>query len=910
MTLKKTFLCLFFYLITFFASAKGLTLTDLKTNYKTNPIGLDVSLVRLSWKLTTDLNETFQKNYEIRISTNESDLQKNKNLLWTSGKVESEQSVNVTYTGPALQAKTRYYWQVRVIDNHKGDSGWSTIQFFETGLLKPTDWQANWIELGSPTDGKVGSAPIFAKNFDVSKTITSARLYITSHGLYEANINGKRVGNEFFTPGWTSYNKRLQYQVYDVTSMLKVGANFTSVTVGDGWYRGNLEFNHKRNLYGKEVALLYQLEVKYTDGTTSLIASDGAWKSSLAGPIKKSDIYNGETYDANLIQAVPNLTKSDWLMAKVANYGKENLIASVGPPVIKHEEFVPLSIVKTPKGETVIDFGQNLVGWVKLTIGGAKGDTITLNHAEVLDAAGNFYTDNLRNAKQENKYILTGAKTDELEPHFTFQGFRYVKISGYKGVITKDNLKAIAIYSDMKPTGSFSSSNALVNQLQHNIQWGQKGNFVDVPTDCPQRDERLGWTGDAQVFFSTAAFNMDVSGFFSKWLADLKADQHPSGNVPVVIPDVRTINNAGSAGWADVSTIIPWNYYLAYGDKDLLARQYSSMKAWVGYVTSISKDNLWNSGPHYGDWLFYSVNDDRDGKSAITDKFLIAQIYYAASTQNVINAAKVLGNDADIAKYEALLKDIKAAFMKEYVTASGRLTSSSQTAYVLALNFDMLPENLRSQAAKRLVDNITLYKNHLTTGFLGTPYLCHVLSRFGYTDVAYKLLLQDTYPSWLYPVKKGATTIWERWDGIKADGTFQAISMNSFNHYAYGAIGDWMYKTMVGINYEAENPGYKKILIAPKLGGNFTNASGSLETPYGKIKSEWKIEGDKFIFDVTIPANTKATIQLPSSSKSAVKENIGGIQKKIDDTATGNPGKDIAVEVGSGIYHFEYQLTK
>jgi alpha-L-rhamnosidase len=908
MTFKKNTLFLFLLLITGLTNAKGLTLTDLQTNYKTNPLGLDISLVRFGWKLISDVDETFQKNYEIRIATNENDLLEGKNLVWTSGQVTSQQSVNVTYKGPVLQAKTRYYWQVRVTDNHKNNSGWSKVQFFETSLLTPKDWQASWIEMATPTVGKVGPAPIFAKQFDLTKKVKSARLYITSHGLYEANINGQKVGHEYFTPGWTSYHKRLQFQSYDVTSLLKTGANQTAVTVGDGWYRGNLEFNNKRNLYGKEVALLYQLEVKYVDGTSQTIASDDSWKSSLAGPIKKSDIYNGETFDANLFQANLDLHSGTWLAVKVVNYGKENLISPVGPPVTQHEEFTPINIIKTPKNETVIDFGQNLVGWVKLTIGGKKGDTITLNHAEVLDAAGNFYTENLRNAKQENKYVLTGKSIDILEPHFTFQGFRYVKISGHRGAITKDNLKAIAIYSDMKPTGTFTSSNQLVNQLQHNIQWGQKGNFVDVPTDCPQRDERLGWTGDAQVFFSTAAYNMDVTGFFSKWLADLKADQHASGNIPVVIPDVRAINNAGSAGWADVSTIIPWNYYLAYGDKDLLSRQYESMKAWVGYVKGISKDNLWNSGPHYGDWLFYSVNDDRDGKSAITDKFLIAQIFYAASTQNVINAAKVLGNDTDVATYQRLLHDIKNAFMREYVTSSGRLTSNSQTAYVLALYFDMLPENLRAQAAKRLVDNISLYKNHLTTGFLGTPYLCHVLSRFGYTDVAYQLLLQETYPSWLYPVKKGATTIWERWDGIKADGSFQAISMNSFNHYAYGAIGDWMYKNIAGINFTEDNPGYKKILISPKLGGQFTHVAGSLETLYGLVKSDWKLNEDKFSLDVIIPANTSATIVLPSSSKSAIKTD-SGIQKLID-ASSKNGNKDLSLTVGSGKYHFEYFLTK
>jgi alpha-L-rhamnosidase len=899
---KKIILLFVAAFISHLAFAQKISVSDLKVNYKTNPIGIDTTLVRFSWKLKAVTKQTVQKSYEIKVYTSD------KAIVWHN-KVESDQSVNVHYAGAALKAKTRYYWQVRVVDNYKNTSAWSEVNFFETSMLNKTDWTASWIETTTPTDGKVGPTPMFAKQFDVNGEIKSARLYITSHGLYEATLNGKRVGDELFTPGWTSYNKRLQYQTYDVSSLLKKGINSTLVTIGDGWYRGNLEFNNKRNLYGKEVALLYQLEINLTNGSKIVVNSDGTWKSSMAGAIKKSDIYNGETFDARLIPSTINLNATDWQLVKEVDHDKGNLVVPLGPAVVKHETFVPLNIIKTPKGETVIDFGQNLVGWVKLSIKGNNGDTITLNHAEVLDKEGNFYVENLRNAKQENKYILTG-KDDLLEPHFTFQGFRYVKITGYKGTLAKSNLSAIAIYSDMKPTGAFTSSNTLVNQLQHNIQWGQRGNFLDVPTDCPQRDERLGWTGDAQVFFSTAAFNMDVSGFFSKWLADLKVDQHANGNVPVVIPDVRKPANAGSAGWADVSTIIPWNYYLAYGDKDLLARQYASMKAFVDYVRSISKDNLWNSGPHYGDWLFYSVNDDRDGKSALTEKYLIAQIFYAASTQNVINAAKVLKNEEDVTKYEALLSIIKTAFMKEYVTPSGKLTSNSQTAYVLALNFDMLPENIRVQAAARLVENIKQYNNHLTTGFLGTPYLCHVLSRFGYADVAYKLLLQETYPSWLYPVKMGATTIWERWDGIKTDGSFQAISMNSFNHYAYGAIGDWMYKTVAGINYNADEPGYKKITIAPKPGGNFTNASAKLETLYGEVMSSWKLVDNKFTLDVIIPTNTSANIILPSSANARVTDSGQDIEKLNYIKIMGLNGNEKTLNVGSGTYHIEYSLLK
>jgi alpha-L-rhamnosidase len=444
----------------------------------------------------------------------------------------------------------------------------------------------------------------------------------------------------------------------------------------------------------------------------------------------------------------------------------------------------------------------------------------------------------------------------------------------------------------------------MLNQLQHNIQWGQKGNFLDVPTDCPQRDERLGWTGDAQAFSRTASYNMGVHNFFSKWLKDVAADQAEDGMVPFVVPNVLGPKAGGSAGWSDVSTIIPWNMWLVYGDPKILEDQYISMKAWVHYMKNHSKEYLWNTGFHFGDWLFYRPADDNDGRSAVTDKYLIAQCFFAHSTQLLVNAAKVLKKQEDVDTYTALLKQVKDAFLKEYVTASGRLVSGTQTAYVLSLQFDMLPENLRTQAAQRLVTNIEDYDNHLTTGFLGTPYLCHVLSRFGYDSVAYKLLLQDTYPSWLYPVKMGATTIWERWDGQKPDSSFQTPGMNSFNHYAYGAIGDWMYRNIAGIDVYEAGTGYRKIKINPHLGGNLSYANADLETVYGKLSVHWKIEGGKFLMDVEIPANTTATIFIPAVSENSITENGKPLSAQKDILIGGKGENRTELITGSGIYHF------
>ncbi len=546
------------------------------------------------------------------------------------------------------------------------------------------------------------------------------------------------------------------------------------------------------------------------------------------------------------------------------------------------------------------------MGWVKLSFSGAKRDSVILSHAEVLDKEGNFYIENLRGAKQRNIYILNGGD-QVFEPHFTWQGFRYVKVEGLGKMPDPDDMTAIALYSDMEQTGSFVTSNPDLNQLQSNIMWGQKGNFLDVPTDCPQRDERLGWTGDAQVFCPTAAFNMNVNNFFSKWLKDLAADQFDDGNVPVVIPNVLGKGAAGSAGWSDAATIIPWSIYWSYGDRKVLDDQYPSMKAWADYLVDISNDLLRNNGFHFGDWLFYSLDDDNGGRSAVTDKYLMAQCFFANSVKIVAETAALLGREEDNKYYSALYGQIKDIFNNEFVTPNGQLVSNTQTAYVLALQFDLLPEKMREQTVSRLVKNIREY-GHITTGFLGTPYINHVLTRFGQIDVAYELLLKDTYPSWLYPVRKGATTIWERWNGIKPDGTFQYPSMNSFNHYAYGAIGDWMYKVIAGII--PEKPGYSEFIIHPRPGGGLTSADGEIKTYYGIIRSNWKIEKNNFNIEISIPVNTCARVYIPASSTDDITE--GGKKITGSETIDFVEIKDdyVLLILGSGKYNFTVSEPK
>ncbi|MDQ2921730.1 MAG: glycoside hydrolase family 78 protein, partial [Acidobacteriota bacterium] len=828
-----------------------LAVVALRTEYKEKPLGIDVRKPRLSWQLQSDRRGTVQSAYQVQVARTEGELRGGRNLLWDSGKVNSDESIHRVYEGPPLQSAQRYYWRVRVWDERGEASSWSEAAYWEMGLLEASDWQTSWIEPDLKEDAsKSQPAPMLRGTFKTSGAVKQARAYVTSHGLYEMHLNGRRVGDQLFTPGWTSYNKRLQYQTYDITSLLRSGENAVGVVLSDGWYRGNIGFSGQRNFYGERLALLMQIQIRYEDGHQEIVGTNPSWKTS-TGPILMSEIYHGETYDARLKKSgwsSPDYIDKDWAGVKVVTHRKDTLVAPAGPPVRKIEEIRPIKIIRTPGGETVVDMGQNMVGWVRIKVQGQPGTIITLRHAEVLDNQGNFYTANLRGAKQTVQYTLKGGGLDTFEPHFTFQGFRYVAVDGYPGELTLDNLTGVVIHSDMSRASEFTTSSPLLNQLQHNIIWGQKGNFLDVPTDCPQRDERLGWTGDAQVFSRTAVFNMDVAGFYTKWLKDVSADQMENGSIPYVIPDVLTKPGkpaGGSAGWADVAVVIPWTMYLTYGDKRVLEEQYDSMDKWIGYMRQRAGDDyIWDGDFHFGDWLAFATTRP-DYPGATTGKDLIATAFYAHSTDLMQRIARLLGKQSDAARYGELFDKIRNAFRKEFVTERGRVGEDTQTAYVLALEFDLLPEELRAVAAERLARDVRT-RGHLTTGFLGTPYICHVLSRYGHLDEAYLLLNREQYPSWLYPVKQGATTIWERWDGQKPDGSFQDRGMNSFNHYAYGAIGDWMYQVMAGIEVDPQAPGYKHALIQPQPGGRLSQVRASHNTPYGKVTSAWELKGDRF----------------------------------------------------------------
>lgn len=872
----------------------------LRCEYLENPIGIGEIKPRFGWILESDGKNVVQETYHLQVDTNQDFA----NPIWDTGFVRSSESAHVEYAGPNLKSSTRYFYRVRITDNHGNESPWSETAFFETGMLDSSEWRANFISPEGEEESGSSKGKLLRKEFNLDGQVAFARVYATALGMYELYINGRRVGDGLFTPGWTDYRKRLQYQTYDVTDMLKEGANAIGAVLGAGWYKGDLGWEGNRNVYGKRTALLLQMLIRYTDGREEIIISDNTWKAS-DGPILYSELYHGETYDARKEQKgwdMPGFDDSHWNEAAIIDQDMSIVVPQDGVFVTRQETLKPITMFKTPKDELVIDFGQNMVGWVRFKVRGKAGDRVVLKHAEVLDAEGNFYTENLRSAKARIEYILKGEGVETFEPRFTFQGFRYVKVEEYPGEVNLENFEAIVIHSNMERTGNFSCSNQLINKLHHNVLWGLKGNFVDIPTDCPQRDERLGWTGDAQVFMKAACYLMEVGPFFKKWFRDLIASQLDNGGVPYVIPDVLTgpDGNHSSSGWGDAAVICPWTLYQTYGDKRILEEQYDSMKAWIEYIRGQAQDGvIWNIGFHYGDWV---ALDAKEGSyHGATPNDLIATAYYAYSTGLVAKAARILGKEKDAEEYSKLRNAIVEAYRNEFFTPNGRLAAPTQTAHILSLMFGLVPEEYKKRTIEGLVKLLEENDGHLTTGFLGTPYFCHVLSQNGRLKEAYELLLKEDYPSWLYQVKMGATTIWEHWDGIKPDGSMWSPDMNSFNHYAYGAIADWLYGVVAGLDTDPDMPGFKRILMRPQPGGGLTYAQAEYKSLYGKAAIKWAIEGDNMVVDIEVPHNTTAHVVLPA----AVPEVIEGD----DVTFTACCGGSEA-ELGSGVYRFVYPYKK
>ncbi len=872
--------------------------TQLTSEYAKNPIGLAFTAPRLSWILDGSITSIKQEAYWIQGAYTEKDLLQGTNLLFDTGWITSQKSSLVAYPGDEVPSATRIYWKVKVRTDKGIVSDFSDPAFFETSLkVLSADWISSPL---IPLDTALRAVPLLRKEYNMEKNLVQARLYATARGLYIPHVNGTRLDKTLFNPGCTNYRKRILFQTYDITSLMVMGQNCFGAEVGTGWYAGHYGYEGNINNFGDTLAYCAEVHLTFDDGSTDIVRTDSSWKTA-NGPIVHSDIYYGEQYDAR--KELPGWNKigfddGDWSSVQVENLSHSVLCPHEGVPVVRTGKVYAQSFITTPKGDLVIDMGQNFVGWLRVRLQGPAGSRFICDFAEVLDAEGEFYTENLRIEGIQDMYVLRGSDEEFFEPSFTFHGFRYVRILEQPAFVALADVVGVVIHSDMPVTGTFSCDNEDLNKLQKNIIWGQKGNFLDIPTDCPQRDERLGWTGDAQVFIRTAAFNFEVAPFFRKWLRDLASEQRPDGNVPVVVPNVLDGMNHppfGGAGWGDAAIICPWNLYNMYGDREQLQELYPMMLAWNRYVSSRSPNYIWEKDFQFGDWLALDQPSDSPSTFGGTDKEQIATSFYAYTTGLMVKAAGVLEKDSDVKKYQALHDNILKAFNAEFVSPSGRVGSNTQTSYILALMFDLLPETYRHMALDRLIKDIEERGYHISSGFLGISYLLFVLSRFGRHDVAYKLLLQDTYPSWLYPIRMGATTIWERWDGIRPDGSFQTPGMNSFNHYAYGSVGQWMYEHILGF---VGREGYTHISLTFPEACPLGSAKGSYKSVLGVITSSWSKEEDKATWEVSIPGNTVASLKRKTLDYEVVS--VSGLSFQDTDD----------IPLGSGAYQIELLKLK
>jgi alpha-L-rhamnosidase len=847
------------------------TVADVRFEHLRETLGIGVARPRLSWTIATAAEIWRQAAYEI-----EAEGADGRNRGRT-GRVDSNESVLVPWPFASLASREKVTVRVRVWGADGSSSAWSAPHAVEAGLLDPADWTARFV---TPDWDEDTSRPqpglLLRRELDVRGDVAKARLYVTALGVYEVQLNGQVVGDHVLAPGWTSYHHRLRFQTFDVTGPLREGRNAIGALLGDGWYRGRLGWGGgKRNVYGDRLALLAQLEIDYADGTRDVVGTDAGWRAA-TGPILASDLYDGETYDARRERpgwSAPGYDDRDWAGVRLLDRDLATLVAPSGPPVRRTELVKPVALTTSPMGRTIVDFGQNLVGRLRLTVNGTAGQTITLRHAEVLEN-GELCTRPLRLAAATDRYTLRGDGVETWEPRFTFHGFRYSEVDGWPGELQADDLGAVVCHSDLERTGWFECSDPLLNRLHENVVWSTRGNFLDVPTDCPQRDERLGWTGDIQAFAPTACFLYDTAGFLTSWLADLAADQDASGAVPFVVPSMAEGPYPGAAVWGDAAVIVPWVLYHRFGDVGVLASQFASMRAWVDYVSGrASERHLWDQGFQFGDWLDPAAPPDQPGAGR-ADRYLIATAYFAHSAELVSRAAGVLGRAEDEARYAALAARIREAFTAEYVTPNGRLMSDAATAYALAIQFGLLPtEAQRRRAGERLAELARDSGYRINTGFVGTPLICDALCNVGEEDVAFRLLLERGCPSWLYPVTMGATTIWERWDSMLPDGSVNPGEMTSFNHYAFGAVADWQHRAVGGLAPAA--PGYHRLEIRPGPGGGLTNARARHRTPYGLAECAWRIEAGQIAVEVVIPPNATAQVTLPLSGAEPVDVGSG-----------------------------------
>lgn len=829
----------------------------------TNPVGIDTPAPRLSWRLESTKSgarDLKQNCYEIVVATDPKNLSPEKADIWASGAVTSKDSYGISVPGNKLQAHHRYWWKVRVWDQDEKVSDWSAPADFGVAML-PKTWKAEWIGYDKACDAtkKVGDhflpPPIYFRDkFSVKKAVKRAVLNCSAFGIADFHINGKKVGNEYFMPGWTDYEKRVYYHSYDVTKSLKQGDNAVGAILGDGWYAGYVGFGAHREHYGKHTRLIAQLEIEYTDGTRDTVSTGPSWKAS-TGPILYSDFLAGEYYDARDEQpdwCTASFDDSKWDTVVFGATSKGILEAYPGNPVRSYAAVKPISVSEPTKGVYIFNLGQNLAGFVRLHIKGDRGQKIVIRHAERLNPDKTIYTTNLRSAAATDTYICSGNGTEVWEPKFTFHGFQYVEVTGLKEKPGLDLIEGIAISSDTPLSGHLETSDPMLNKLVSNAYWTQRMNFIDIPTDCPQRDERLGWTGDAQAFIRTASMVTDVQAFFTKWLVDLDDGQRTDGQYPMVAP-VKVAGDDGGPAWADAGVICPWTIYQVYGDKQLLAKHYPNMKRFIEFCQNRSTLDLMPPAQFhcFGDWVSINAN---------TPTPVIFLAYFAYSTHLVAESAKALGHDAEAAHYNALFEKLKKNFNEHYIAADGVVAGNTQCSYVLALAFDLANSEIRPQVIDKFIHSIEERNWLLSTGFVGTRDIMNALTKVGRNDVALRLLHNTDFPSWGFSIKNGATSIWERWDGWTPEKGFQDPGMNSFAHYAFGAVVGWMYREIGGI--DNSSPGFNTIHIRPLFDPKLDWVKCSYDSVHGPIKVDWKKSASGHVLNVEVPPNTTAEVQL------------------------------------------------
>jgi alpha-L-rhamnosidase len=850
---------------------------DLRVEHLEAPLGLDEPKPRFTWNLASEARGETQSAYRIVVRRADE-------TVWDSGRVSSSDTTLVPYEGRPLEPRTRY--DVRVESwNRDGSSSASGDSFWETGISG--GFRARWIGFstaGAPRTSESAPSPYLRKTFTLASPVRNARLYASALGVYEAHLNGSRVGRGIFAPGWTDYNRRIEYQTEDVTGLLREGENVLDAVLGDGWYAGSIGWERKRHHYGPyPLGFLAELHVEHTNGERTVVTTDESWTAS-EGPIRSSDFLMGETYDARVE------TAGSEAVSILPAPGAE-LSGQSSPLVERTEEVAARKRTEPSPGVHVFDFGQNLVGFARLRLQAEAGTRVQIRFSEMLQPDGNLYTKNLRTARSTDVYIARGGGPEVYEPHFTFHGFRYAELQGYPGEPSLDALTAVVVHSASSGSGAFETSSPLLNQLQSNIVWSQRGNFLSIPTDCPQRDERLGWMGDAQIFARTACFNMDVAAFFTKWLQDVRDAQSEGGAFADVSPRL-IVTTDGSPGWGDAGILVPWSLYECYGDERLLERHYDAMRRWIEYIRSANPDlirrNLLNN--NYGDWVAVGSSTSKD---------LLATAFFARDADLLARIARVLGKDDDARSHQSLFEAIRSAFAEEFLDDEGRVQGDTQTGYVLALRFGLVPDALREKAASHLVRAIEEKGGHLSTGFLGVRDLLPALSDSGRFDVAYRLLMNETFPSWGYEIRNGATTIWERWDGWTETTGFQDPGMNSFNHYSFGSVGEWMYENVGGIRFDESAPASERIVIRPRPGGGLSHARASYDSIRGRIESEWNLAGDGFELKVSVPVNSEALVYLPGT----LDEGDGAQVLRTEAGVT-------LLSIGSGRYRFLSRLAR